>query len=66
VTEGKYDLTRLYDLRRPDRYTVQYIYEEEHQGGWQGRLPSNVAAFELAARKAKANDGQAEGKDSLR
>jgi hypothetical protein len=56
ATEGKYDLTRLYDLRRPDRYTVQYIYEEEHQGGWQGRLPSNVAAFEVAAGKAKGPD----------
>jgi uncharacterized protein (TIGR03067 family) len=46
----KYDLTRHYDLSRPGRYTVQYVYEEK-QGGWEGRLPSNEAAFEIVAVK---------------
>jgi beta-lactamase regulating signal transducer with metallopeptidase domain len=43
----KYDLTKLYELTKPGKYTVEYIYEEK-QGGWEGRLPSNMAAFELA------------------
>jgi RNA polymerase sigma factor (sigma-70 family) len=46
----KYDLTKLHDLSRPGRYTVQYVYEEK-QGGWEGRLPSNEAAFEVVAAK---------------
>jgi hypothetical protein len=45
-TEGRYDLTKLYDLSKPGRYTVQCIYEER-QTGWQGRLASNEAAFEI-------------------
>ena len=45
-TEGAYDLTWVYDLSKPGRYTVQYVYEEK-QGGWEGRLPSNEAAFEI-------------------
>jgi RNA polymerase sigma factor (sigma-70 family) len=55
----KYDLAKLYDLSAPGRYTVQYIYEEK-QGGWEGRLPSNEAAFEVVAREEK--DGMAESK----
>jgi RNA polymerase sigma factor (sigma-70 family) len=46
----QYDLTKLYDLSRPGRYTVEYVYEEK-QGGWEGRLPSNQAAFEIAAKE---------------
>jgi uncharacterized protein (TIGR03067 family) len=42
----QYDLTKLYDLATPGRYTVQYVYEEK-QGGWEGRLPSNEATFEV-------------------
>jgi uncharacterized protein (TIGR03067 family) len=42
----QYDLTKLYDLTKPGRYTVRYVYEEK-QGGWEGRLPSNEAAFEV-------------------
>ena len=49
-TEGAYDLTWVYDLSKPGRYTVQYIYEEK-QGGWEGRLPSNEAAFEITAEE---------------
>lgn len=53
-TEGAYDLTKLYDLGNPGRYTVQYIYEEKQPGGWHGRLPSNAAPFEiLEAKKAE-------------
>jgi RNA polymerase sigma factor (sigma-70 family) len=48
----KYDLTKLYDLAKPGRYTVQYLYEEK-QGGWEGRLPSNEAPFEIVARDMK-------------
>jgi RNA polymerase sigma factor (sigma-70 family) len=44
-----YDLTKLFDLSRPGRYTVQYVYEEK-QGGWGGRLPSNQAAFQVIAK----------------
>jgi RNA polymerase sigma factor (sigma-70 family) len=62
ATEGQYDLSRLYDLTRPDRYTVQYVYEEEHEGGWQGRLPSNVVAFNVAAPKEKKADKKAAAK----
>jgi hypothetical protein len=51
----RYDLTRLFDLSRPGRYTVQYVYEERQAGGWQGRLPSNEAAFEVVAARG---DGQ--------
>jgi hypothetical protein len=46
----QYDLTKLFDLSKPGRYTVQYVYEEK-QGGWEGRLPSNEAAFEVVAPK---------------
>jgi uncharacterized protein (TIGR03067 family) len=42
ATEGAYDLTTLYDLSTPGRYTVQYVYQERQD---QDRLPSNVAAF---------------------
>jgi hypothetical protein len=42
----KYDLTKIYDLSMPGRYTIQYVYEEK-QGGWEGRLPSNEVAFEV-------------------
>jgi RNA polymerase sigma factor (sigma-70 family) len=45
----KYDLSLHYDLTKPGRYTVQYIYEEK-QGGWEGRLPSNESAFEVVAK----------------
>jgi hypothetical protein len=58
ATEGSYDLTRLYDLSRPGRYTVQYIYEEK-QGGWEGRLPSNVADFEVLPPQKKEGAGKA-------
>jgi RNA polymerase sigma factor (sigma-70 family) len=48
----QYDLTKLYDLSKPGGYTVQYVYEEK-QGGWEGRLPSNEAAFEILPRGKK-------------
>jgi hypothetical protein len=55
ATEGAYDLAKLYDLTKPGRYTVQYVYEEKQAGGWQGRLPSNEAGFEIvAAEKGEA------------
>lgn len=50
-TEGKFDLTKLYDLSKPGRYAVQYVYEEKH-GGWEGRLLSNEANFEVVAKTA--------------
>jgi hypothetical protein len=62
ATEGKYDLTTLYDPFKPGRYTVQYVYEEK-QGGWEGRLPSNEAAFEVVAKKEKG--GRSESKAVL-
>ncbi len=49
-TEGAFDLTWVYDLSKPGHYTVQYIYEEK-QGGWEGRLPSNEAAFEITTEE---------------
>jgi RNA polymerase sigma factor (sigma-70 family) len=55
----EYDLTKHYDLSRPGRYTVQYVYEEKH-GGWEGRLPSNEATFAIVV-KATA-DGTAAAK----
>jgi hypothetical protein len=59
-----YDLTKLHDLSRPGRYTVQYVYEEK-QGGWEGRLPSNVAAFEVVGNKEKQGDGIGEYQNKL-
>jgi len=44
--EGGFDLTKLYQLRRPGLYSVQMIYEE-HQRGWNGRVTSNLAWFRL-------------------
>jgi RNA polymerase sigma factor (sigma-70 family) len=52
----KYDLTTLYDLSKPGGYTVQYFYEEK-LGGWEGRLPSNEAAFEIVPAKEKKDAG---------
>ncbi len=43
----KYDLQELYDLSKPGRYTVQYVYQE---GALANRLPSNVVNFEIVAR----------------
>ncbi len=48
-SEGAFDLTRYYELNRPGHYAVQILYEEK-QGGWQGRLESNRAAFEVTAK----------------
>ncbi len=55
----KYNLAALYDLSRPGRYTVQYVYEEKH-GGWEGRLPSNQAGFEVVARKEREDAAESE------
>src|SRR5262249_43475252 len=55
-----YDLTKLYDLTKTGRYTVQYVYEEK-QGGWEGRLPSNEAAFEFDATEHKDRTAQKDG-----
>src|SRR5262249_5668410 len=49
----QYDLASFYDLSRPGRYTVQYVYEEKQAGGWAGRLPSNGVAFEVVAKRDK-------------
>jgi hypothetical protein len=60
----QYDLTKLYDLSRPGRYTVQYVYEEK-QGGWEGRLSSNKAAFEVVATREKRVDAIREYQNKL-
>jgi RNA polymerase sigma factor (sigma-70 family) len=57
----KYDLTSLYDLTRPGRYTVQYVYEEKLGSGWEGRLPSNVVTFEVVAEKVESKPVIADG-----
>jgi RNA polymerase sigma factor (sigma-70 family) len=46
----QYDVTKLHDLSRPGRYMVQYVYEEK-LGGWEGRLPSNEASFEIVGKE---------------
>jgi RNA polymerase sigma factor (sigma-70 family) len=61
-----YDLTKYYDLSRPRRYTVHYIYEEKDEGvppkgGWEGRLISNTAAFEVVARADDKNSVEKDG-----
>jgi hypothetical protein len=53
--ESKQDLTQVYDLSKPGKYTVQYIYEEK-QGGWEGRLPSNIVEFEITPAPKPAQD----------
>jgi uncharacterized protein (TIGR03067 family) len=58
----KYDLTKLYDLSKPGRYIVLYTYEEKH-GGWEGRLESNEATFEVVDNAPGKN---AVEKDGLR
>jgi RNA polymerase sigma factor (sigma-70 family) len=57
----QYDLAGLYDLSKPGRYKVQYVYEEK-QGGWEGRLPSNEAAFEVVPAGKKEGVGKEESK----
>src|SRR5262249_23306926 len=51
AADEKYDLTKLYDLSKPGRYTVQYFYEEKPVSGWEGQLPSNIVTFEVVAHK---------------
>jgi RNA polymerase sigma factor (sigma-70 family) len=55
-----YDVTWLYNISKSGRYTVQYIYEEK-QGGWEGRLPSNEAAFEFDASEKKDRTTEKDG-----
>src|SRR5262249_19213000 len=59
----QYDLTKLYDLSTPGRYTVQYVYEEK-QGGWDGRLPSNEAPFAVHP-PGKEEEGPAKEESKL-
>jgi hypothetical protein len=61
ATEGNYDLTTLFDLSNPGRYTVQYLYEAR-QGFWEGMLLSNTAPFEVVAKKEKKDDGMVKSK----
>jgi hypothetical protein len=42
------DIARLYDLAAPGLYSVQVLYEE-YQGGWEGRLWSNVIIIQITA-----------------
>ena len=44
--DGLQDLARLYDLTSPGIYSVQVLYEE-YQGGWEGRLWSNVIIIQI-------------------
>jgi RNA polymerase sigma factor (sigma-70 family) len=60
-TEGNYDLTTLFDLTNPGRYTVQYLYEAR-QGFWEGMLLSNKASFEVVAKKEKKDEGMVKSK----
>jgi len=53
ATQGAFDLTRIFDLSDPGLYTLQYVYEER-QGGWEGRLPSNVLTFRVVATRGTA------------
>ena len=46
ATEGSQDLLRCFDLSKLGKYTVELIYEEK-QGGWEGRVVSNTASFEI-------------------
>jgi hypothetical protein len=62
TTEGNYDLSKLYHLSKPGRYTVQYVYEETQEGGWKGRLLSSKVAFEIIPRKAAKKAGLMESK----
>jgi hypothetical protein len=55
-----YDVTWHYNISKSGRYTVQYIYEER-QGGWEGRLPSNEAAFEFDASENKDRTTEKDG-----
>ena len=59
-TEGQYDLATLYDLSKPGRYAVQYVYEEK-QGGWEGRLASNEAEFEVVPPAAAQGSVEEDG-----
>lgn len=45
-SEGGGDLAHYFDLSKPGKYSVQIIYEEK-QRGWNGRVVSNVASFEI-------------------
>jgi hypothetical protein len=50
MTEGNLDLATLYDLSKPGYYTLEYVYEEKHARGWQGRLPSRPVVFQVLPR----------------
>src|SRR5262249_20856452 len=53
----EYDLTTHFDVSRPGRYTVQYLYDDRQpEGGWAGRLPSNVVEFEVVAKREKKGE----------
>jgi len=49
------DITDLFDLSKPGRYTLQGIYadrpdnNQKIQNGWSAKLTSNVQAFEIKA-----------------
>ena len=46
ATEGAMDLTQQFDLNKLGTYSVQIFYEEM-QKGWNGRLASNIAQFQI-------------------
>jgi hypothetical protein len=48
--EANPDLTTLYDLSKPGTYAVEYVYEEKHAQGWQGRVTSKPFVFEVVPR----------------
>jgi RNA polymerase sigma factor (sigma-70 family) len=46
------DLTKIYDLNKPGRYSVEFIYDDEclypeKKGSLHVKLPSNVVAFDI-------------------
>jgi RNA polymerase sigma factor (sigma-70 family) len=61
ATEGSYDLTTLFDLSKPGRYTVQYVYEAG-QGFWEGMLLSNKAPFEVVPKQDNKDAGLVKSK----
>jgi len=43
-----YNIGNFFDIKKPGKYSVQYLYEE--YGGWEGQLFSNILHFEIIDR----------------
>jgi hypothetical protein len=43
---SSYDISKFFTMTKPGVYSVQYLYEE-YQGGWEGKLWSNIVKIKI-------------------